>query len=111
LPWNSDAYDADFFANRPCCKYSCSLGSYTYLNGGATKTVTNAFDVATTTAFDSSYPNHPKRSNAEIFLFRSVIGFWNDKCKPFETGDETLYSSYALGYTFLVWVVVFFCIF
>jgi len=97
LPWNSDAYDSDFFTKRPCCKYTCTTSAH--------------FAEPDLTTFDSKNYGLGKRSNAEIFLYKSVIGYWNDNCKPFETGDETLYSSYALGYTFLVWVVVFFCIF
>lgn len=51
------------------------------------------------------------RTDAEIFLMRDVVAYWNEDCKKFVTGDDTIYSSYALGYTFLVWFVVFLCIF
>lgn len=49
---------------------------------------------------------------AQIYLYRDVIGYWDANCKKYDyyTSESTT-SSYALGYSFLVWVVVFLCIF
>jgi len=52
-----------------------------------------------------------QKNDAEIFLFKNVIRYWNDDCGEYIDGDDTLFSTYALGYTFIIWVIVFLCIF
>ena len=48
---------------------------------------------------------------AAEYLYIDVIRYYDDNCKPYEDGDPTLMSYTALGYTFLIWVIVYFCVF
>jgi len=40
-----------------------------------------------------------------------VIRYYDDNCNPYADGDPTLFSPTALGFTFVIWLIVFFCVF
>lgn len=69
------------------------------------------FSVGKFDDWKNSHPGCKTQNDTTIFLNKDVIRYWNDDCAPYKDGDPTLFSNYALGFTFVIWVIVFLCIF
>ncbi len=50
-------------------------------------------------------------TRAEQFLMVDVIRFWDDNCKPYESGDSTLFSWKSFWAVTFVWICIFLCVF
>mmetsp|Transcript_38557 Transcript_38557/g.58703 ORF Transcript_38557/g.58703 Transcript_38557/m.58703 type:complete len:122 (-) Transcript_38557:1328-1693(-) len=50
-------------------------------------------------------------TRAEQFLMVDVIRFWDDDCKPYESGDPSLFSWKSFFAVTFVWICIFFCVF